>query len=945
MKKLVIFMLITVIVLAFPVNAYAGTVDEDGLTRLFKEHGAVMLLVDEQTGDILFANEAAVTFYGYSKPDIENMNIKQINTLSPSETEAEMRASVKEERNFYVIKHRLANGEIRDVEVFSYPVDYMGKASLFLIVHDVTEKTLLAQHEKDMWTAIIIASCIVIIVLVMLLIILTASHRKLRKTNVEIENINEIRRTFFDADDNIVYLKDENLKYVFVNKAFELSYGKQRDEVIGINDFELSDETFAKLRRQTDKAVVEKHERIVDEITWDARFYQTVKFPVKMPNGEYGVGAYVRDITEQRQHEIRQGKELERNKILIDIISKSFSNRQEQLDYVLQEALKLSESKIGYIYLYDEVSQEFTLNSWSKDVMKECAIVEKQTKYQLENTGVWGEVVRQRKPIVINDFQKKKELKKGYPAGHVTLHNFMSVPVIIDEQIVAVIGLANKADDYDDMDIYELTLLMNGAWNALERKSAQDKLVMERNKYWQTIISIGDGVMVVDRQGCIEMLNSVAQALTGWTQEEAVGRVYQDVFLLAHENENEKIADPIQTVFETDLVHEMGNYAVLKSRDGKQYNLEDSAAPIKDDNGLTVGVVLVFRDVTYKKEQKNRIEYLSYHDALTGLYNRRFFEESLRRLDNQRNLPISIIMGDVNGLKLTNDIFGHAFGDALLQKVSDVFIKTCRSDDIIARWGGDEFVVLLPKTSQEEAKNITNRIKEGFSRVRIKAIKGSISLGYHTKTTAQEDLMETLDKAEGDMYISKTVDRETVKGDAIKEIIAQIHNNRPEEKGHAERVGALCYKMGKLLRLSEGDVVKLKFGGMLHDIGKISLLPGTEGATKTELNDKREHATLGYRILHSFDDTMDLAEAALYHHEQWDGLGYPKGLKGQEIPLTARVVSVADNYDKLRYPASGNEAKTVEEALKIIQDNAGKKFDSQLVSLFAIMVKADEGSR
>ncbi len=940
MRKIVIFIIIIVFVLAPPLAARAASDDSDDFARLLDEHGAVILLIDV-TGAIVYANEGAASFYGYTTQELESMKITQLNTLSPEETAAEMRLAQREQRNYFIFKHRLASGEIRNVEVFSYPVTYKGETCLFSIVHDTTDKVLLEQRQEEMWTHFLIIGVFVIIVLVVLLALITVNHAKLRKTKEEFENINELRRTFFDADDSLVYLKDENLHYVLVNKALEEFYQKASEDIIGINDYELTENEFAGLRRKTDEAVIEKKTKIVDEVTWDGHIYQSVKFPVKMPNGKYGVGAYIRDITEQRRREIRQKKALVRNKILVNVISKTFAGRQEQLDYVLQEALKLTESKLGYIFVYDESKCEFTISSWSKNVLKECGIKDQKTKYRLEETGVWGDVVRQRKPLILNDFTAPNPSKKGYPAGHVALNRFMSVPVIIDEKIVAVVGLANKASDYDVMDVYELTLLMNGVWNALERRDAQDKLVLERNKYWQTIVSIGDGVMVVDRQGHIEMLNTVAQKLTGWTQEEAVGKAYKDVFLLSHENENEEITDPVQAVFNTDRIQEMENSARLTSKDGQRYNLEDSAAPVKDENGTTVGVVLVFRDVTYKKEQRKKIEYLSYHDSLTGLYNRRFFEESLMRLDTQRNLPVSIIMGDVNGLKLTNDIFGHAFGDVLLQKVSEVFSRTCRADDIIARWGGDEFVVLLPKTTENEANGVMNRIKEEFAKVQVKAIKGSISLGSHTKTTAAEDIVEVLDRAEGNMYLSKTVDRETVKGETIKEIIAQLHTNHPEEKGHAERVGALCYQMGKMMKLSEGEAVRLRFGGLLHDIGKITLLPVQEG-TKSELSDKREHATVGYRILRSFDDTLDLAEAALYHHERWDGLGYPKGIKEQELPLIARVVGIADYYDKLRYPAAGTEAESVDDALQDIQDNAGKRFDPQIASLFVKMVRANE---
>ena len=146
--------------------------------------------------------------------------------------------------------------------------------------------------------------------------------------------------------------------------------------------------------------------------------------------------------------------------------------------------------------------------------------------YRLEQTGLWGEVVRQRRPIIVNDYPGLTELKRGYPAGHVQLANFMSVPVIIENEIVAVVGLANKPTDYDENDVSQITLLMQGVWNAKVRRETQAVLAVERKKYLLTLLSIGDGVMVVDQTGKIEMLNKAAEKLTAG-HIRAVGRPYR----------------------------------------------------------------------------------------------------------------------------------------------------------------------------------------------------------------------------------------------------------------------------------------------------------------------------------------------------------------------------------------------------------------------------------
>lgn len=616
---------------------------------------------------------------------------------------------------------------------------------------------------------------------------------------------------------------------------------------------------------------------------------------------------------------------------------------------MLHQALYLTESIFGYIYIYSEEKREFTLNSWTRGVMDACDITKKSTVYQLDKTGIWGEVVRQRKPIIVNDFGQDNPLKKGYPRGHVALEKFMSVPVIIDEKIVAVVGLANKATDYDDNNIYEMTLLMNGVWNAVERREKQEIIALERNKYLQTLVSIGDGVLVVDINGKIEMLNHAAEHLTGWLFSEACGRHYKDVFVISHERKGFIIDDPIEKVLASDNMQKLGNYAVLTSRDGIKYHLEDSAAPIKDDAGNTVGVILVFRDVTDKKEQTDKIEYLSFHDYLTGLYNRRFFEEELIRMDTARNLPVSIMMGDVNGLKLANDIFGHTYGDKILETVAQVFKKVCRSEDIIARWGGDEFVVLLPNTNLNDAEKIIIKIKEEFAKEQIKSIRGSISVGADTKYDLIQNINFVLDKAEEKMYAVKVMEQSQFRSNVIESIIHTLHKNSPREKEHSDLVSKMCADMGKQLNLPDTDIQKLTAAGYFHDIGKIVLSPEllhkTDHLTEEEWNEIRKHPVIGYRILNSFDQTLDIADIVFAHQERWDGTGYPKRLKGEEIPVIARIIAIVESYERRLSEAAGDEHEQKIKATEALRKASGTHFDPALTEIFIKMIENQKQDR
>ena len=915
---------------------------------MLDQHGAVMMLIDVSTGNIVYANKAATAFYGYPNETLLSMNIAQINMLAPEKIAEEMQAAQTEKRNFFQFSHKLSNGDIKAVEVYSYPVRWAEKTLLFSIVHDVTDATALAGRQAQLVTFIFIAGSITIAILLSLSIALYKNRQRIKSTKEAIEYSEKLLHTFIDAGDSLIYLKDENLQYIFVNKATEVFYHRSKEQIIGHSDFDLSEGSFAQMRRATDMNALQQKRVVFDEVEWDGSVYRTLKFPVTLPDGKTGLGAYVTDITAAKESERKQEQSLRRNKILADMLTISFESAQAELEYVIGEVLKLTESQYGYIYLYEDQTRQFTLISWSDSVQEACGIQDKHTTYDLEKTGIWGEVVRQQKPIIVNDFSVPHPLMKGLAQGHIPLKSFMSVPVILDQKVVAVVGVANKTSDYNEEDVNQTMLLMAGVWNAVIRRETQEKLTLERTRYQQTLLSIGDGVMVVDKDGKIQMLNPIAEELIGWTLGSAIGRHYKDVFSLSHEQSEKTIKDPIADALETHMVQELENHAVLTSRSGKRYCLEDSAAPIKDESGAIIGVVLVFRNVTEKKEQQHEIEYLSFHDSLTGLYNRRFFEEELRRLDTPRNLPVSIIIGDVNNLKLTNDVFGHIYGDMLLKRLANVLRRICRADDIIARWGGDEFSLLLPKTGFKEAKHIATRIREEFSKERIKAVQGSISMGAASKTGSDDDIFDVVNKAEEEMYTAKIMEHSELAKDTLQTIVQMLHDSSPRERDHAERVSRLCQAMGRKLNMSEDEVKRLHDAGYLHDIGKVVLdskllVSQFNPLSAMEWNEIKRHPVVGYRILNSFDDMLDLAQIVLAHQERWDGSGYPKGLKGDEIPLAARIIALVESYERKRSGADNKEAMGRDDALEAILQAKGLHFDPQLTDLFIAMMASNEG--
>ena len=278
--------------------------------------------------------------------------------------------------------------------------------------------------------------------------------------------------------------------FTFFNEAFLKLFGYSRDEMMGTNFSRYAaEEAIAKKVYNSYKLMYETGLPIqTDE--WDIirkdGVRRTLQFWAAMLRDEKdrptGFRGIVRDITDRKRAEEAIKLNEARLQGLLRISEYRAKSTQDLLDYALEEAIRLTDSRIGYIYFYDDAKKEFQLNTWSKEVMNECTINEPEVTYQLDKTGIWGEAVRQSRAIVINDFQAPHPLKKGYPEGHAPLYRFLTVPVFNANRIVAVAGVANKSTDYDESDSRQLTLLMDSVWRMTEQKKSElaVKETMER---------------------------------------------------------------------------------------------------------------------------------------------------------------------------------------------------------------------------------------------------------------------------------------------------------------------------------------------------------------------------------------------------------------------------------------------------------------------------------
>ena len=379
-------------------------------------------------------------------------------------------------------------------------------------------------------------------------------------------------------------------------------------------------------------------------------------------------------------------------------------------------------------------------------------------------------------------------------------------------------------------------------------------------------------------------------------------------------------------------------FKIQNARTNEILFIHSKAVLLRDENGNPAHVIGTLQDITERKKKEEDIYLLSYRDQLTGIYNRRFYEEELKRLDKARNLPFTIVMADVNGLKLINDSFGHSVGDELLKKVALVIMRGCRADDIIARLGGDEFVILLPKTDVAHTEQVIKRIKAAAASEKVGSIDVSISFGYETKYITEENIAEVLKKAEDHMYREKLVGSQSTRSKTIKAIIAALHEKNKREEQHSHRVADISHTMGEALGLTEEKVKELKAIGLLHDIGKIAidenLLNKTGKLTEIEWLEMKRHPEIGYRILGTVQEMSEMATYVLHHHERWDGTGYPNGLKGNKIPYISRIITIADAYDAMTSERPYRSSLPEEVVLQELKNNAGVQFDPDMIEIF-----------
>ena len=482
-------------------------------------------------------------------------------------------------------------------------------------------------------------------------------------------------------------------------------------------------------------------------------------------------------------------------------------------------------------------------------------------------------------------------------------------------------------DKYGEVEALEGIIL-----DISDRKKSEEEIkhLLERT---HSMINDHDAVMLLiePETGEIIEANPAASTFYGYSKEELLHMTVRDINAM----DKEKAAEMrLKALNRGQKYSAIPHY--LKS--GEIRIVDVYISPI-DYDGQKVLYAIIF-DVTEREIIAKENEFLAYHDYLTGLYNRRYFDEEFERRVRQGDLPIALLLGNIDGFKTFNDAFGHSKGDEALKETANRIAALIIDGGTIARVGGDEFAILVSGKNEDEIRQCLDKLTQEFDKDLGDSGKDgliTISWGYGIQREEKDTLDVLHREAEAFMNNRKFYNKNSLRSKTVNVIMETLFMKSEREKKHSERVGELCETIAREMNLSKTEVDKIRVAGLLHDIGKIgieeAILNKTGKLDAKEWEMMKLHPAKSASILAKTIEYNDITEIVLSHHERYDGKGYPKGLTGTEIPIMARILAISDAYDAMTEQRTYRTPFSNEEAIAELKRCSGTQFDPEVVSV------------
>lgn len=524
------------------------------------------------------------------------------------------------------------------------------------------------------------------------------------------------------------------------------------------------------------------------------------------------------------------------------------------------------------------------------------------------------------------------------------------------KNVIAVLGLSYSAADWqaslwkkmipDIVVVACLSILVFTLFNLL-RKNARFKEAeasrqeSERSKavFFSQIPGMAYRCMD-DENWTMEFVSEGCYDLTGYQAE----RLITDKMVSYNELISPEYRDLVRGEWKRVLIQRKryrDEYEIITKSGERKWVLELGQGVYDDDGTLEAleGVVL---DISDQKNKGAQIAHLREHDVLTGLYNRNYVEQQKKHLDQPEFWPLSIAICDIDGLRVINDAYGQEEGDHLITKTAHLIQGCLRDEYILGHTGGGEYILLLPHTDSQAANQVKADIEHAVGSYNIANEKAlyaiSLSIAHATKEIESQTMQDVTRAAEEYLSRRKLLNQNSSHSAIVSSIMATLYAKSQETEQHGQRLGRLCHAIGEQLGLSQKELDELQLLSQLHDIGKIGIddriLNKTGKLTESEWVIMKQHPEIGHRIAMSTPQLEHIADYILYHHERWDGTGYPIGLKEREIPVLSRILAIADAYDAMTEDRIYRKALSKDMAIKEIERNMGTQFDPDIAQLF-----------